>query len=205
MTKSGSAMNINQRATRRRRRMRNNNTPSVSVGAVMYRGPITMPSTDTTTVVLLDNAALTSSAGSVVAATYNNNPSNARNFAEYATSWEEYRVLGMKFTYDPVTPTPNGTLLSCSGYQSIVHGTATPSPSSLAQAASIGIARSFNGFKPFTREWRMSNVNEAAFVLCASPASTSDTLFVYSNNATLSQTFGNIRIEYLIQFKTHVL
>jgi hypothetical protein len=171
---------------------------------VAYRGPISIPTPDTTTVILCDNANLASTVGSVISATFNNNPSNARNWTEYSTSWAEYRVLGVRFTYDPLANAPNTLLQTGSGYQSIFHGTSV-APTSLAEAASTGIARSFNVFQRFVREWRMTNINEATFVVTSGPASTSDTLIVYATNAVAAaSTFGNIRIDYLVQFKTHI-
>jgi len=178
---------------------------NVPPSAVAYKGPISIPVSDTTTVILTDNANLaTGMSTAIISTVFNNNPSNARNWTEYSTAWNEYRVLGIRFTYDPLTPTPNGILLTGSGYQSIFHGTAT-APTSLAEASSTGTARSFNVFKPFLREWRMVDINEATFVQTGSPSSTSDTLVVYSNNASpVNTTFGNVRIDYLVQFKTHV-
>ncbi len=200
----------NTQVTPRRMRRRRNKpmarrVPNPPPSVVAYRGPIAIPSSDTTTVILVDNSALsTGMATAIISAVFNNNPSNARNWTEYSTSWNEYRVLGIKFTYDPLTPTPNGILLTGSGYQSIFHGTAT-APTSLAEAASTGIAKSFNVFQSFVREWRMCDVNEATYVLTSAPASTSDTLVVYSNNGSpVNSTFGNVRIEYLVQFKTHI-
>ncbi len=179
--------------------------PSVPVSAIRYRGPLKIPNTDTMTVTLLDGATVASSAAGVITATFNNNPSSARNFSEFSTSWFEYRVLGVRFAYYPISPTPNLTLQTCSGSQSVVHGTVPGAPSSLSQAFSTGIAKPFSGFLPFQREWRMQTVNESVFVPTASPASSSDTLVLYADNATVSQVFGNLMIEYLIQFKTHRL
>jgi hypothetical protein len=185
---------------RARRRVARTSMPLPS--ALAYSGPITIPSTDMTTVVLVDNFALTPTV-SVISAVFNNNPANSRNWTEYSTSWNEYRVLGIKFTYDPITTAPNITLQQGSGYHSIFHGTAT-APTTLAEAASTGVARSFNVFKPFVREWRMTNVNEATFVQTSAPAANSDTLLVYSNNTTAGINVGNVKVEYLVQFKTHV-
>ncbi len=167
-----------------------------------YTGPISIPSTDMTTVVLVDNSAV-SSVLLLISNIFNNNPSGARNWTEYSTSWNEYRVLGMKFTYDPITTAPSTTIQGGSGYHSIFHGTAT-APTTLAEASSTGVARPFNVFKPFTREWRMTNVNEATFIQTSAPASTSDALVLYSNNTTSGVNVGNLKIEYLVQFKTHI-
>lgn len=189
----------------RKMRARGQNPQNPPPNLIAYKGPINIPVSDTTTVILVDNAPLTTGAATtIISAVFNNNPSSARNWAEYATAWNEYRVLGIKFTYDPLSPTPNALLQTGSGYQSIFHGTAV-APTTLAEAASTGSAKSFNVFKNFVREWRMVDINEATYVLASAPASTSDVLVVYSNNSSpVNTTFGNLRIEYLVQFKTHV-
>ncbi len=190
--------------TRKVNRLKQRRFPNPPPNTIAYRGPVFIPIPDTTTVVLTDNAAInTGVGGTTLSAVFNNNPSSARNWSEYSTSWNEYRVLGIRFTYDPVTVTANGTILSGSGYQSIFHGTAT-APTSLAEASSTGIARSFNVFTKFIREWRMVDVNEATYVQTSAPGSTSDALVLYATNVVPgSTTFGNIRIDYLVQFKTH--
>ncbi len=51
----------------------------------------------------------------------------------------------------------------------------------------------------------MVDINEATFVATSGPTSTSDALVVYATNcAPGATTFGNVRIDYLVQFKTHV-
>jgi hypothetical protein len=186
-------------------RMRQRRAPNVPTSAVRYQGPLNIPSQDSMTVALLDGATISSSIAGLISGTFNNNPSGARNFTEFSTSWLEYRVLGIKITYYPITITPNLTLQTGSGSQSVVHGTVSTAPTSLSQAFSTGVARPFSVFKPFSRQWRMSTINEAVFVSTAAPASTSDTFVLYADNATISQVFGNLLVEYITQFKTHRL
>lgn len=189
---------------RSRRKPRASRVPNPPPSMISYKGPISIPVADTTTVVLVDSGTIaTAMAAVTILATFNNNPSNARNWTEYSTSWAEYRVLGIKFSYFPVTNTPNGVLLAGSGFTSIFHGTSV-APTSLAEASSTGVSRSFNVFKPFVRTWRMCDINEATYTLTSAPASTSDTLVVYATNVIPgATTFGNVQIEYLVQFKTH--
>jgi hypothetical protein len=189
-------------ARRKRQRMRglsNRNPPS---SATNYSGPIRMPASDTEVIVLKDNATVVCSAGGVISSVYNTNPSGARNWTEYSTSWVEFRVLGIHFTYFPVANAPSTTLLGFSGYQSINHGTVT-APTTLAEASSTGDARGWNAFRNFTREWRMSTPGEALWQPCSGPATVSDTLVLYATGAGVSLTYGDILIQYLVQFKTH--
>jgi len=195
----------NIRKTKRNRKGRNGTSVYVPPGATSYSGPISIRNLDTTTVALLDNATVTSAAmtGNIAGA-FNNNPSNARNWTEYSTSWAEYRVLGIKYTYEPIYTCNTTTLIGFSGYHSIVHGV-PGTPASLAQAASTGIARKWNAFRPFTRSWRMNDTAEALWIATNAPAANSNALVVYAEGGTVSTYYGNILIEYLVEFRTHNL
>lgn len=188
-----------QRTRKRRNYSRLRNPPS---SASSYSGPILMPANDTEVIVLKDNATVTCSAGGGISSVFNTNPSSARNWTEYSTSWVEYRVLGIHFTYFPIANAPSTILAGFSGYQSINHGTVT-APTTLAEASSTGDARGWNAFRNFTREWRMSTTGEALWQPCSGPATVSDTLVLYAIGAGVSLTYGDILIQYLVQFKTH--
>jgi hypothetical protein len=177
--------------------------PDPIPSTIQYRGPVAIPPDDTTSAILMDSYNVTAVAG-VVLLTFNNNPSAARNWTEYSTAWNQYRVLGMKFRYFPLQNAPTAVTAGA-GYTSIFHGTST-APTSLPIASSTGIAKPWNVFQRFTRDWRMSEANEASFILTSAPASTSDTLIVYANNVLgVAVTTGFIEVTYLVQFKTHTL
>jgi hypothetical protein len=178
--------------------------PEPLPSTTQYSGPVTIPASDSISVILLDSYNVTATLG-VVSLIFNNNPSSARNWTEYSTAWNQYRVLGIKFRYFPYQNTPNGITLSGAGYSSIYHGTAA-GPTTLPIAASTGIAQPWSVFQRFTRNWRMSEANEAAFTLTSAPASSSDTMVLYSNNISAAgATVGYVEVSYLIQFKTHTL
>jgi hypothetical protein len=181
------------------------NMPYVPPGNTSYKGPISIRNQDTTIVSLLDNATITSAAmtGNIAGA-FNNNPSNSRTWTEYSTSWAEYRVLGVKVTYDPIYTVNTTAINGFSGYQSVVHGTPA-SPASLAQAASTGIAKPWNAFRRFTREWRMNDTAEALWLATTSPSANSNTFVVYAEGGTVSTYYGNLLLEYLVEFRTHNL
>lgn len=191
---------------RRRRALRsmrgNALRQNIPTNATFFRGPLDTTD-DSTVVTLYLNATVTASAGGVVSGVFNNDPSNARNWTEYASSWYEYRVLGIRYKYDPNNVVNTATLNGFNGYHSIIHGLANIVPTSLAQAASTGISKPFNAFKPFQREWRMSDTEESVFGSVAAPAATSNTLIVYAENGTANNYYGNISVEFLVQFRTH--
>jgi hypothetical protein len=182
---------------------RRNTAKHVAFGATSYGGPLTQVNYDSITVTLFDNATISASAGGSILANFGNNPSSAANWTEMSTSWDEYRVLGIKFSYDPNNVVNTATLSGFNGYNMIVHGPSTSSPGTLAGAASTGVAHRWNAFRRFTREWRMSEVAESTFIDTSSPTTTSDALQLYAVNGTATQYYGNILIEFLVQFRTH--
>jgi hypothetical protein len=191
-----------KRPKRRVRVQRGSRNPAPDM--VMYRGSLAPMKNDSTTVTLFDNATVITAAGGGITSAYNNNPSSSRNWTEYSTSWGEYRVLGIRFSYDNILAVNTATVNGFSGYQSIVHGV-PGTPTTLAQAASTGIAKRWNAFRPFVREWRMADTGEAQFIDTSTPASNSNCLMLYAEGGGVTINYGNILIEYLVQFRTHNL
>jgi hypothetical protein len=175
-------------------------------GLIHYLGPISPTNHDTSTVTLYDNQSVDMDGAGNLALFINNNPSSARNWSEYSTSWLEYRVLAIKVSYFPKVNTPLvGVILGFDGYHSVVHSTTVASPASLAQASSTGLSRGWNAFQRVVRTWRMETPAEAGFVLTSTPATTSQAFMFYAVAGGAAIHYGNIDIQYLVQFKTHAL
>lgn len=186
-----------------KRRGRGNVPSRVDPATIKYTGPLSDMNHDSIVITLYDNATVTANASGAISANFNNNPSNAANFNDQAASWDEFRVLGIKFSYDPNNVVNTATLSGFNGYNMIVHAPVASSPATLAAAASMGVSRRWNAFRPFVREWRMSEVSEATWLDTTSPSSTSDTLLLFAVNGTVSQYYGNLLIEYVVQFRSH--
>jgi hypothetical protein len=195
--------------TIKRRGMRNSRGKNLPVnpdpGIIHYTGPINYPILDTSVVTLYDSQAMDSDASGNLSAFVNNNPSSARNFTEYSGSWYEYRVLAVKISYFPKAVNNTATLPGFDGYSGLVHGLSISAPSTLAQAASTGLSKPWIAFRPFTRSWRMETATEAPFIPTLTPATTSNcfALTFFGGGATLH--YGNLEIQYLVQYKTHSL
>lgn len=189
----------------RRRRARARKNPELRMApppsTIAYKGPLAQSVNDETTVLLYDSFDVSTTATNV-SLRFDNNPSAARNWTEYSTAWNNYRVLGIRYKFMPANSVNTALISGVPGYNSIVHGTVA-APTTLAQAASVGVSRPWQTFKPFVRDWRMQEVVEATFGLCSAPASTSNTLVLFNSGAT-TQYFGAVMIEYLVQFKTHI-
>ncbi len=183
----------NQRAS-----MPRNPDPST----IKYTGPITNPAVDSTTVMLYEVDTISSAAiTGLIQAVYNNNPSSANNWADYAAAWDNYRVLGIKFEYFPINNVNTTAVAGFAGFTGVLHGSTTV-PSTIALAASTGVVRPWYFCKYHRREWKMQDANESAFQSCTAPASTSNTLNLFANGAA-GITYGYLLISYYVQFKSH--
>ncbi len=207
MVKSGNSA-VRRRNSTRKRPSRGNIERAIAPppSTISYSGPIAFPQTDETTVTLYDSFDITATTGGPLVFKFDNNPSSARNWTEYSTAWNNYRVLGIRYRYYPrvVVNTTSATgPEGLFGVNTIVHGI-VPSPTTLPTAMSIGQARPWVVFDRFTREWRMQEVAEATYGLCSAPALTSNTLIMYASAPGITFDYGTVMIEYLVQFKTHV-
>jgi len=194
----------NTRPKRRNARHLRFNIPEVPFGATEYKGPLNNPHQDSTMITLIEDDSVSSDAAGKIAGQFGNNPSSTANWTEVSTSWAEYRVLGVRFRYGPIYTSNTTTLAGGSGYYMHVHGNPTV-PSTLAGAASTGVARRWNIFRPFTSEWRMADSLEAEWQSTAAPASTTACMYLYMQNSTISTLYGNLLTEYLVQVRTHSL
>lgn len=194
--------NNKQKRGRRGGRRSNALSQNVPTNSTSYNGPLTTTVDTTVSTFYLDAIIATSVAG-VVNGVFNNDPSLSINWAAYASSWNEYRVLGIKFMYVPGNVVNTAVLNGFTGYHSLIRGLTTPVTTSLSEAASTGISRPWTAFRPWSREWRMMDVEESAFIQTGAPATTSNTLALYASGGTASTTYGHLSIMYLVQFRGH--
>lgn len=170
---------------------------------IAYKGPISFPTSDELTVTLYDSTVIAPVITAQTKLLFDNNPSAARNWTEFSTAWNNYRVLGIRYKFYPNNTVNTTTTPGNFGVQSIVHGTIAVAPNSLAEAMSTGVAKPWTIYKPFTRVWRMQETAEATYTLTSAPAANSNTLVVYASAAPATDNYGTVMVEYLVQFKTH--
>lgn len=172
-----------------------------------YRGQIpTRTSERGITVILRQVSAQTTAvAGTTLNLLLGNNPSSSDNWADYAAAWTQYRVLGIRFEWQPyqntsstgVTPLNYG-----SHVHTILHQTAAPSTNTVANCFSSGDSKVTQFYKPYVRVWKMLDQNEASWIATSAPASTSYTFSSYANNLTINSTYGVMFVTYFVQFRT---
>lgn len=187
----------------KRRGRRGASMLSVPPSAVVYRGPIQANPFDTLTALLPVSASVSTASLGEINGTFNNNPSGGTNWSEYSTAWREYRVLGVKFTYIPRFSANTTTLSGFSGYHGIIYGTGSYTPTTLPEAAATGLAKLWDPFHRFTRTWKMGSVEQAGWIDTGSPFASSNCITLYAQDGTPSTLYGNIMIEYLVQFRSH--
>jgi len=177
--------------------------PVPSPSAVSYSGRIPTNNSESGVVATLKRAfQVTTNLSGLYASTQTYDPSGCDNWTEYSTIFEEYRVLGIRYEYYPTftvnTTGVGGGLM----VNSIIHAYTSPSPGNITEAYSYGDSRVGNVFKPFVREWKMSEVGEAEFVKTSSTASDQYTFMVYIDQGGASIAYGVVFCNYLVQFRT---
>lgn len=186
-----------------RRRVRRKDFPLVpSPSALQYNGPIPAnASEDGIVSVLRDVVAFNTGAGTSFVSYLDNNPSSTDNWSEYSTSWSEYRVLGIRFTYSPTYVVNAAAVQTAPFVTSILHMKSTPAIASYPQALSYGNSRFGHISKPFVREWRMIGAEEGAWIDTAAPAGTTFVFTAYSETLTTALLYGTMLRTWLIQFR----
>lgn len=192
-----------QKSNKNRQGGKRNLPPVPAPSTISYRGRIPVNNSESGAVATLRRAfQVTTNGSGLYAATQTYDPSGCDNWSEYATIWEEYRVLGIRYEYYPTftvnTTGVGGGLM----VNSIMHTLVSPSPGNITEAYSYGDSRVGNVFKPFVREWKMSEVGEAEFVKTSTPATDQYTLMTYIDQGGSSIAYGVVFCNYLIQFRT---
>ncbi len=180
-----------------------NYPPVPPASQISYRGKIPTSSAESGIVMTLRRAyQVTTNGSGIYSATQTYDPSGCDNWTEMSTTFDEYRVLGIRYEYYPTfsvnTATVGGGLL-CS---SILHTETAPSPGSITEAYSYGDSRVGNVFKPFVREWKMTDTNEADFNKTSSTSSSQYAFHLYVDQAGASIAYGVVFVTYLVQFRS---
>jgi hypothetical protein len=168
---------------------------------ITYRGPISLKTAERGIVASVRGlSGLSTGAGQVFNVLIDNNPSGADNWAAYASSWAEYKVLGMKIQYAPVYNVSTSTVASGVVVANIFHSNVNPGITTLTNAFTYGDPKIKHSTKPFSLEWRLQDTDEALWQPTSSPGRTSYVANVYSSGLTTATTYGYLYITYMIQF-----
>jgi len=207
MNSSKSSKSSSRKGTPRgttRGRKGSTNPPS---SALIYNGPVFTPSDriqdDRITRVLCVTGPLVSTVGGVIATALTNNPSPSPDFAAYATSYEEYRVLAAEVEYVPNYENfiNTGTLLLQSALAYNLSRDFTAIPGSLGNVLSDPSAVLTNSQSRFRIYGNMSGTYDAQWQLTTTPVPTF-AFQIYSSGLSASATYGFYTVRIRVQFRS---
>ncbi len=192
-----------KRKNAQKRNTGKNYPPVPRPSTVSYSGPIPIRNAESGTLVTLRRAIQVTTNGSgVYAATQTYDASALDNWTEYATIFEEFRTLGIRYEYFPTFSVNTGTVGGGILCHSILHSMTAPSPGNISEAYSYGDSKVGNVFRPFVREWKMSEVGEAEWNKTSSAPTDQYTFMLYIDQAGASIAYGVVFVTQLIQFRT---
>lgn len=194
----------NKRNNRQRRgdALRKNFPAPPPASELIYRGIIPRNTAETGLVAVLRDVATYGTGGGTSFVSYlDNNPSSTDNWAEYSTSWSEYRVLGIRFEFSPTFAVNTATVATNPVLHAVLHMKTTPAIASYAQGLSYGDSKLGHVTKKFVDEWRMNSAEEGTFIDTASPAGTAFVHTAYADTLTTATTYGTLFRTWLVQFR----
>jgi len=172
----------------------------------LYNGPTRLPRSlngrDTIIRRLINTANVTASAAGVYAIAFGNDPSLYQQWSTFQGIYREYRVLSMKFHYEPDQQYSNTSTNVFGSPWITAFDTAadTTNPATYVSVATYGGSVLVNSARPWTRTYKMGGIEESGFKVTSSPASTV-TLKAYLSGVTNSATIGFYLAEILVQFR----
>jgi hypothetical protein len=155
---------------------------------------------ETYTTLLNYQATISSNASGVAAPVYSNAPSSCPDFAGFSSKWDEYRILGMKFTFEPVEVIGGSTSSTRGPW---VIATDYDDPTALV-GYDVGNLYSDSVRRAPDRRFSHISVNESQEGAPFLPlASTNNIINVklYSANNSVSTILGYAFVEFIIQFR----
>lgn len=171
---------------------------------ISYSGRIPLNNAETGIVATLRRTIQVTTNGSgQFSSSQTNDPSGSDNWNEYKGIFEEYRVLGIRFEYCPNFTVNSAAVGGGLLVHSILHTETAPAPSNISEAYSYGDARCGSVFKPFVREWKMSNVDESTWYDTNGPTGPNIRSFmIYVDQAGATIGYGVVFVTALVQFRS---
>jgi len=176
-------------------------------GVAVFNGPVRMPEpsrpNDTITVRMsYVNTSLTGGSGGVQVATNNLQVTTCTDWASYAATYSEYRVLGFALEYLPNYPGGNAAVVHASGIRFTDHSSDSFVQPTLDVCVQHANWLPFYTGVSFKEEWKMASLEEATFFATAVP----DTVLrgqVYATapGASSSSSYANAVITFAVQFR----
>lgn len=179
----------------------------VPITSLTYKGPIQnkkdVANDDTISIVLVWDQAITA-AGTVINNTWTmNNPANCVDWGDYSSSWDQYRVLGLRVAFFPNSKYTNPTTNTYAPLATVVDRDTSSSLSSYAAADNYASLKMFTLDSQWYRDMKMSGVSEAQFFNTQSVPSSGGGIKLFASGLS-NVSFGRILAYYRIQFEDEV-
>jgi len=181
--------------------------PSVnpSEDVIVYRGPLKLPQglqeRQKMTTVLHFGPIVMASAAGLVNFVIADDPSGFVDWGNLAALWDEFRVLGFTFNYEPFDRYNQSTTITVGPIFTVIDRDDATLLTTEAQCLEYESLKVFNMADPFKREIRsMTSVEDATFITTASPVGRTWFKAVGSGVATTTN-FGKYWIDILVQFR----
>lgn len=153
---------------------------------------------DTYTMILSRDDVISTSSAGEINTVFSNDPAIASNWSSLAAVFDEYRVLAQRLYFRPISF--NGNLVSTAAIASVIDYDTASALTGYMLANQYSSVREAAGGKPFTRTAYMSGVENAGFISTMSSSSTF-WLKLWSANNSVSTKIGNMRTEWIVQFR----
>jgi len=173
--------------------------------AIAYKGSIRKgvedANTDLITVNLSTAYTQSSTGAGIISNTWKNDDVvSSSDFASYANTYSEYRVIGFEVEWVPLFGESVTTPSPAIGAQAIDRSNAIGSPASLDAVIQRVSWQTWKSNKPSKMRWLMSTVEEATFTSTAA-TSTHGGIVNYMSGLTASTVYGNWYVTFRVQFR----
>jgi hypothetical protein len=176
----------------------------LAVTALSYRGASKprklAEGNETITLALMWDQPLTASATAINTTWTMNNPSNCTDWADYASSWDEYRVLSLRVEFHPNSKFTNPTGNSYAPFVTVVDRDTSTALVSYAAAANYGSL----AYRVLDDSWfvemKMTGVKEAQFLNTQALPGAGGGIKTFCSGLS-NITFGRTCAYYMVQFK----
>ena len=173
---------------------------------VVYNGPLKIPQGEQerqlfTTVLHYGPAAVNSSGAGAIVLTVGDDPSGFVDWSHFAATWDEYRVLGFVFHYEPYQRYNQVTTVVCGPVFGIIDRDDSTALATQSAALEYGSLESFRITDPYKREIRsMVSIEDATFLTTASPAAR-NWYKVIGTAFSNSTAYGEYWLDIFVQFR----
>lgn len=193
--------------TKRGKQNTRNSANGPSPDAVVWNGNVRDPSASVASDAIVARLSYVGTAlggtGGIGQAVNNVTVSTVSDWAGYAATYDEYRVLGMELDYLPNYPGGNSAVVHAAGFGVTTHSTdsfVSPSVDSLVQRSNW---RPFYTSVAYKEQWHMASIEEAGFVSTAQAGTAPllGTIALFAPGATTASSYGYFVGTFAVQFR----